>query len=65
MVTSFDARSCKPDAAIFNYAAESMGIEPSETLFFDDSEANVEAARALGFNAVHVKPGTEFTDYLP
>lgn len=65
MVTSFEARSCKPDAAIFNYAAESMGINPAETLFFDDSEANVQAARALGFNAVQVKPGTEFTDYLP
>ena len=65
MVTSFDARSAKPDAGIFEYAIEQLGIEPSETLFFDDSLANVEAAKALGFEAVHVKPGTEFTDYLP
>ncbi|MBP3537652.1 MAG: HAD family phosphatase [Muribaculaceae bacterium] len=65
MVTSFDARSCKPDAEIFRYTVENLGIVPSETLFFDDSANNVEAAKALGFNAVEVKPGTEFTDYLP
>lgn len=65
MVTSFEARSCKPDAEIFRYTIENLGIEPSETLFFDDSANNVEAAKALGFNAVEVKPGTEFTDYLP
>ena len=65
MVTSFEARSCKPDAEIFRYTVENLGIEPSETLFFDDSANNVEAAKALGFNAVEVKPGTEFTDYLP
>lgn len=65
MVTSFEARSAKPDAGIFEYAVEQLGIEPSETLFFDDSLVNVEAARSLGFEAVHVKPGTEFTDYLP
>lgn len=65
MVTSFEARSCKPDAEIFRNTVENLGIEPSETLFFDDSANNVEAAKALGFNAVEVKPGTEFTDYLP
>lgn len=65
MVTSFDARSCKPDEAIFRYTVENLGIDPAETLFFDDSAANVEAARAVGFNAVLVEKGTEFTDYLP
>lgn len=65
MVTSFEARACKPDEAIFRYTAENLGIDPAETLFFDDSAANVDAARAFGFNAVEVKPGTEFTDYLP
>ncbi len=65
MVTSFDARAAKPDARIFTYTADQLGIEPAETLFFDDSTANVEAARQLGFEAVHVAPGTEFTDYIP
>lgn len=65
MVTSFEARAAKPDAAIFNYAVEQLGIKPEETLFFDDGIANVDAARALGFEAVLVEPGREFTDYLP
>lgn len=65
MVTSFDARAAKPDARIFTYTADHLCIEPAETLFFDDSTANVEAARRLGFEAVHVAPGTEFTDYIP
>ncbi|MDE6157579.1 MAG: HAD family phosphatase [Muribaculaceae bacterium] len=65
MVTSFEARAAKPDHRIFGYTAEQLGIIPAETLFFDDSTANVEAARQMGFQAVHVAPGTEFTDYLP
>jgi len=65
MVTSFGARAAKPDSEIFCHTAAQCGIKPEETLFFDDSPANVEAARALGFNAVHVEPGHEFTDYLP
>ncbi len=63
IVTSFEA--LKPDPAIFRYTAEHLGIDPAETLFFDDSAENVEVAKSLGFNAVEVKPGTEFIDYIP
>lgn len=64
MVKSYEAKCYKPDAAIFKYTCEHCGIEPEETLFFDDSEKNVEAARRFGFNAALVEPGKEFTDIL-
>lgn len=64
MVTSFEAKCMKPDAAIFDYTARNLHIRPEETLFLDDSAANCEAARALGWHAAEVVPGTEFTDTL-
>ena len=64
MVVSFEAGSLKPDASIFRHTESTLGIIPGETLFFDDSQANADAARALGFEAVCVVPGTEFTDYI-
>lgn len=42
----------KPDAAIYRHHAERFGLDPSRTLFIDDSPANVEGARAAGWNAV-------------
>lgn len=63
-VTSFEAGSCKPEAKIFRFAEKKLGIKPEETLFLDDSEANCEAARALGFQARHVAPGHEFTEVI-
>jgi len=65
IVTSFEAKALKPDRAIFDYAVELLGIDPAETLFLDDSADNAEAARALGFNAVVVEPGSEFIDHIP
>lgn len=66
IVTSFDVHAYKPDAAIFRRAAEICGIAPGETLFFDDSEANCEAARQCGFHAVHVADtATPFADLIP
>lgn len=65
IVTSFEAKALKPDRAIFDYAVELLGIDPAETLFLDDSAENADAARALGFNAVVVEPGTEFSEYIP
>ena len=63
-VTSFEAKVCKPDAAIFDFAVKKLGINPYETLFLDDSQKNVEAARKLGFNAEVINPGEEFTDVI-
>lgn len=64
-VTSFEAKVCKPDARIFRFAEDKLHIRPEETLFMDDSEANCEAARALGFHAAHVLPGVEFISLIP
>lgn len=63
-VTSFDAKSLKPNAEIFNYTAQKLGIDPAETLFLDDSQANCNAARALGWNTALVEPGAEFVSIL-
>ncbi len=63
-VTSFEAKALKPEKKIFDYAIRTLGIKPEETLFLDDSESNVQAARALGFQAEVVPPGTEFMDIL-
>jgi 2-haloacid dehalogenase len=56
IVISGDVGVNKPDRRIFEYLMEHFGIEPSATLFVDDSSANVEAAKALGFGAI------QFTD---
>jgi len=52
-VLSYEARALKPDPAIFASAVEKTGVEAARTLFVDDHSANVEAARALGFQAFH------------
>lgn len=41
----------KPDAAIYDLHARTFGLTPAATLFFDDNPANVEAARARGWQA--------------
>jgi len=64
VVTSYEAKCCKPAKGIFDYAEKMCGIEPEETLFFDDSPSNVDAARRYGFQAVVVNPGDEFVDLL-
>ena len=64
MVTSFEARSLKPDEAIFRYAADHLGIVPEETVFLDDSQRNLDAAAKLGFGTVLVAPGDEFSDLI-
>jgi putative hydrolase of the HAD superfamily len=41
----------KPDREAFEIALDRLGVAPADCLFFDDSEANVRAARELGMAA--------------
>ncbi len=45
---SYEINLRKPDAAIFNYVLHTNKLEPSETLFIDDSIQHIEAAKNLG-----------------
>ncbi|MCM1518982.1 MAG: HAD family phosphatase [Pseudoflavonifractor sp.] len=65
MVTSFEAKAVKPDRRIFDEVVRKFGIKPTETLFLDDSQRNLDAAAALGFKTALVAPGTEFIDLIP
>ncbi|GAA2883450.1 HAD family phosphatase [Streptosporangium fragile] len=42
----------KPDTAIFEKVLRELGAEPAEVTFLDDRAVNVDAAAALGINAV-------------
>ncbi|WP_192256793.1 HAD family hydrolase [Mesorhizobium silamurunense] len=42
----------KPDQAIYDHHIASFGLEPAATLFIDDSQKNVDGAKAAGWQAV-------------
>ena len=58
---SSDIGMRKPNPECFQYVLEKNGIEPSETLFIDDSIQHVEGARKLKINAYHLISGENIT----
>jgi putative hydrolase of the HAD superfamily len=44
----------KPDAEAYDHVIKAIGVPASRILFFDDSAANIEGARARGLSAIHV-----------
>lgn len=54
IVTSFAEGICKPDPGIFERLLQRYGLEASETVLLDDSEANCESARSLGMHALRI-----------
>lgn len=52
-VVSGDEGLIKPDPAIFELTLDRFGLDPADTLFVDDSAANIATARALGFDVHH------------
>ena len=51
-VFSSHAKVNKPEPAIFDHAIRQFGVSPAQVLFIDDHGPNVEAAQALGWQAV-------------
>ncbi len=52
LVWSYQLGIAKPDPAIYRYTLEKLGTQPEETLFLDDKQVNIEAARALGMKGI-------------
>ena len=52
LVWSYQLRMAKPDPAIYRHVLAELGTQPAETLFIDDRAVNVQAALALGFQAI-------------
>lgn len=52
----------KPHADIFNLVLKENNLDPSETLFIDDTESNFPEAKKLGIRIFHLKHGMSITD---
>jgi putative hydrolase of the HAD superfamily len=52
LVWSFQLHMAKPDPAIYRHVIKQLGVQPEEALFLDDKLVNIEAAWALGIQAI-------------
>lgn len=53
-IMSYEVRLIKPDPAIYRALFGRYGLRPEESVFLDDSEANVAEAKALGMYGILV-----------
>jgi putative hydrolase of the HAD superfamily len=56
LIWSYQLGMAKPAPQIYRHALEKLGTQPGETLFLDDKQVNIDAARQLGIE------GLLFTD---
>lgn len=53
-ISSHQVGLCKPDPRIYHAALDRLGVPPDAVMFFDDVQANVDAASRLGMRAWQV-----------
>lgn len=54
----------KPEPEIYALTERRFGLDPARTLLIDDSAANVEGARACGWQALHFENAAQAADAL-
>ena len=54
----------KPNADIFELVLKENNLEPSETLFIDDTQPNIDAAKKAGLHAALVSPQKDLVTVL-
>lgn len=52
----------KPEREAYQVILDENGLKPEQTLFIDDTLPNVEAAQALGIQAIHLQPPRTILD---
>jgi len=55
----------KPDPQVFELVLEDNGLLAAATLFVDDNRENIQAARQLGIQTLHLANGQELSEALP
>ncbi len=63
-IFSAEARSVKPEPAIYQRTIETLGMKPSEALFIDDREENLNEARAAGIRGLRFQSISQLRDDL-
>lgn len=58
-VLSFEVGLMKPDTRIYEVTLKVAASQPSDCVFIDDMEENIEAAKRLGFQSILYKPDTD------
>jgi putative hydrolase of the HAD superfamily len=61
---SGEVRMIKPDPAIYQYTLRGLGVSAQQSLFVDDKEVNIRAARALGIHGIEFRSITQLKDEL-
>jgi len=61
---SADVRMVKPEAAIYEYTLRGLGVPAEESLFIDDRKGNIDAARAVGMNAIQFESVDQLREEL-
>lgn len=61
---SYEMGALKPEKEIYLKMIQHSGMVPEESLFIDDSELNINAARELGFQVYLAAPMEDFTPLL-
>ncbi len=51
-VISCRVHLCKPESAIYTYLLETYGLDGADTIFIDDTEVNLSAAKQFGMQTV-------------
>jgi putative hydrolase of the HAD superfamily len=64
IIYSAQVKARKPQRAFFDAAEQRSGARPEELVLVDDTIANVEAARAASWRAVHWTQGSSLTSLL-
>jgi glucose-1-phosphatase len=61
---SSELKMRKPDTQIFIHVLEQSNLNPSETLFIDDSPQHVNGAQKAGIHAIHLQLGKKVEDLV-
>lgn len=63
-VVSYEEKLLKPEEGIYKRLVEKYSIKPEESVFIDDTEANVEGARRIGFKTIQFQNPAQLKEEL-